>query len=198
MDLKEEDILGDSIVDHWYYVSKGRALSKFLGEIKTPEILDVGAGSGIFSRQLLDKGQCCSAVCVDPNYVNEKTEIYHGKKINFVKSLNDCSHSLVLMMDVLEHVSDDLEFLKSYSKNMKSGGYVLITVPAFKFLRIYPPKEGGCDVNCHNHGGTCSLKGVCLWISISFAKFFQVMELVGSTWKKLFGPMVGSARTVDV
>jgi hypothetical protein len=39
VDLKEEDILGDSIVDHWYYVSKGRALSKFLGEIKTPEIL---------------------------------------------------------------------------------------------------------------------------------------------------------------
>ncbi|WP_072287574.1 class I SAM-dependent methyltransferase [Syntrophotalea acetylenica] len=134
MDLKEEDILGDSIVDHWYYVSKGRALRKFLGEIKTPEILDVGAGSGIFSRQLLDAGQCSSAVCVDPNYVNEKTEIYHGKKINFVKSLNSCSHSLVLMMDVLEHVSDDLEFLKSYAKNMKSGGYVLITVPAFNFL----------------------------------------------------------------
>lgn len=70
--------------------------------------------------------------------------------------------------------------------------------PKTKKIRIYPPKEGGCDVNCHNHGGTCSLKGVCLWISISFAKFFQVMERVGSTWKKLFGPMVGSARTVDV
>ena len=46
LDLKEESILGPSIRDHWYYVAKGRALRKIIGEARVPEVLDVGAGSG--------------------------------------------------------------------------------------------------------------------------------------------------------
>jgi 2-polyprenyl-3-methyl-5-hydroxy-6-metoxy-1,4-benzoquinol methylase len=66
MDLKEEEILGEKIFEHWYYVSKGRAMLDFLGKgTAVKEILDVGAGSGIFSKQLLDKGVCSSAVCLD-------------------------------------------------------------------------------------------------------------------------------------
>ena len=68
MDLLEENILGDRINTHWYYVSKGRALLSFIKNIKPRSVLDVGAGSGVFSRLLLDKTACASAVCVDPNY----------------------------------------------------------------------------------------------------------------------------------
>jgi len=134
MDLKEEDILGDKICDHWYYVSKGRAMRKFLGNIKVPEVLDVGAGSGIFSRQLIDAALCNSAVCVDPNYVEEKTEKHRGGDIHFVKTIEECSQKLVLMMDVLEHVPDDLVFLKEYVDRMADGAHVFITVPAFQFM----------------------------------------------------------------
>src|SRR5688572_5239911 len=72
MDLKEQDILGPDIGRHWYYVSKGRALRALLGRAKVPEVLDVGAGSGVFARQLLAAGVCDRAVCVDPNYVEER------------------------------------------------------------------------------------------------------------------------------
>lgn len=121
MDLKEEVILKDTISDHWYYVSKGRALQTFLGDLRAHEVLDVGAGSGVFARQLLDEGRCNSAVCVDPYYTDEKTEWYKGKQIQFVKGLANHSTSLLLMMDVLEHVSDDLAFLKEYVGYMKKG-----------------------------------------------------------------------------
>ncbi len=134
MDLKEQDILGDNSQNHWYYVSKGRAMRKFLGELKIPEVLDVGAGAGIFSRQLLDAGVCDSAVCVDPNYSSEQTIEHNSKPISFIKSTDDISQDLILMMDVLEHVADDLALLKSYTDKMKKGGYVFITVPAFQFL----------------------------------------------------------------
>lgn len=134
MDIKEELILGDKIHDHWYYVSKGRAMRKFLGSLKAPEVLDVGAGSGIFSRQLIDEGICDSAVCVDPNYAEEKTENHNGKQIHFVKKIEKSSQKLILMMDVLEHVSDDLAFLKEYVDSMAPGGHVFITVPAFQFM----------------------------------------------------------------
>ena len=47
MDLKETDILGDSIDEHWYYYTKSKAMLKLLGN-GGREILDVGAGSGFF------------------------------------------------------------------------------------------------------------------------------------------------------
>ncbi len=47
MDLKEEDILGDKIHDHWYYISKSRAMREFPGNMKVPEVIDVGAGSNL-------------------------------------------------------------------------------------------------------------------------------------------------------
>lgn len=134
MDLKEQEILGNEIHRHWYYVSKGRAMKTFLGDIRVPEILDVGAGSGIFSRQLMDANICDSSICVDPNYVEEKSEIYHGKKILFVKNINKTSQKLILMMDVLEHVSDDLDLLRKYADQMDAGTHLFITVPAFQTL----------------------------------------------------------------
>jgi 2-polyprenyl-3-methyl-5-hydroxy-6-metoxy-1,4-benzoquinol methylase len=48
MDVKEEHILGKHITNHWYYISKGRALHQMLSGIRVEEVLDVGAGSGIF------------------------------------------------------------------------------------------------------------------------------------------------------
>lgn len=134
MDLKEEDILGDKIHGHWYYVSKGKAMRSFLGDIKASEVLDVGAGSGIFSRQLLDHNICQSAVCVDPNYAEEKEESQNGKSIKFVKSIDKTTQGLTLMMDVLEHVEDDVALLKEYADTMPENGKVLITVPAFQFM----------------------------------------------------------------
>ena len=134
MDLKEEDILGEEIQNHWYYVSKGRAMRQFLGDIGSSEVLDVGAGSGVFSRQLLEEGRCERAICLDPNYAEEKTEVYHGKRIDFVKSATGNTSKLILMMDVLEHVSDDSALLAEYVDRLEVGGHVLITVPAFQFM----------------------------------------------------------------
>lgn len=134
MDLKEEKILGKEITTHWYYVAKGNALRSFIGDIRVDEILDVGAGSGVFSRRLLDDKICNRAVCIDPGYKEERTEIYNNSEINFVRYVNNISQRLILMMDVLEHVDDDIGMLREYSERMPKGGLVLITVPAFQFI----------------------------------------------------------------
>lgn len=134
MDIKEESILGENIHDHWYYVSKGRAMRKFLSGITAHDVIDVGAGSGIFSRQLLDAGVCERAICMDPNYPREKTEAHNGKEIHFVKTISRSPQHLILMMDVLEHVPDDYTLLKRYADSLETGGHLLITVPAFPFM----------------------------------------------------------------
>jgi Methyltransferase domain len=134
MDLKEEHILGDKIRSHWYYVAKGRAMRAFLGRIESGEVLDVGAGSGVFSRQLIDEGLCDRATCVDPNYTEERIDDYHGKPIEFVRATTRPAQKLILMMDVLEHVSEDVSLLRDYTQDAKAGALVLITVPAFQFM----------------------------------------------------------------
>lgn len=134
MDVKEEDILGADIATHWYYVSKGRAMRAFLDGAGFDEVLDVGAGSGVFSRQLLEAGLCRRATCVDPAYPEEREEGYAGGSLRFVREVREPDQPLVLMMDVLEHVDDDVDLLRSYSRHLRADGRVLITVPAFRFL----------------------------------------------------------------
>ncbi|MCG8693202.1 MAG: class I SAM-dependent methyltransferase [Minwuiales bacterium] len=134
MDVKEESILGPEIKDHWYYVSKGRALRMMLGSQPVNEVLDVGAGSGVFTRQLLDHGLAKRGVCVDPGYTAEHVESYNGGEIYFVRGVKDVSQDLILMMDVLEHVDDDVGLLRKYTDRLPPGGRVAITVPAFQFL----------------------------------------------------------------
>jgi 2-polyprenyl-3-methyl-5-hydroxy-6-metoxy-1,4-benzoquinol methylase len=134
MDLKEQDLLGVDLRSHWYYVSKGRALRALLGSAKVPEVLDVGAGSGVFARQLLAAGVCERAVCVDPNYAEERIERVESKEIEFRRSVGDVTQQLILMIDVLEHVEDDQTLLQSYVERAPRPASVLISVPAFRFL----------------------------------------------------------------
>jgi len=134
MDVKEESILGSDLQDHWYYVSKGRALRRLLRQFTFREVLDVGAGSGIFSRQLLETGICSRATCVDPAYSREHVEDADGHEICFVKHVDEPGQDLVLLMDVLEHVEDDVGLLRQYTSSLPEDGLVAITVPAFQFL----------------------------------------------------------------
>jgi hypothetical protein len=98
------------------------------------ESLDVGAGSGVFSRVILDAGISRSALCVDPGYKKEYTETHQGKDMPFTRSIGKVSKKLILMMDVLEHVDDDVGLLREYTENMPDDGLVVISVPAFQFL----------------------------------------------------------------
>ena len=97
MDLKEEQILGSSVTTHWYYVSKNKAIRMLLKPFSVGSVLDVGAGSGIFSKFLLDTGVARSARCVDTAYpFDRKSEIYNGKNISFVKSVENIDETLIL------------------------------------------------------------------------------------------------------
>lgn len=134
MDLKEESILGNSIYDHWYYTSKSRAMRAFLKGVEPRIILDVGAGSGIFSKVLLKETSAQQAICVDIGYPGPSEEVFEGKMIQFRTSVSETDADLALFMDVLEHVDDDLDLLRPYVNNLHQRAHVLITVPAFQFL----------------------------------------------------------------
>ncbi len=134
MDLKEEDILGADIGRHWYYRSKAAALRQAVGGLTPRNILDVGAGSGFFSRHLLAHTGARSALCVDTGYKNDAEDEVAGKKVLYRRDIDATDCDLVLMMDVLEHVDDDRGLVKLYADKVPSGAHFLVTVPAFYFL----------------------------------------------------------------
>ncbi|WP_085683121.1 MULTISPECIES: bifunctional 2-polyprenyl-6-hydroxyphenol methylase/3-demethylubiquinol 3-O-methyltransferase UbiG [unclassified Pseudomonas] len=134
MDLKETDILGDSIGEHWYYCSKAAATRRLLGEAPIKRILDVGAGSGFFSHHLLTHTAAREAWCVDISYPADSSATTAGKPVHYRRSIDAVDADLVLLMDVLEHVDDDVGLLKSYVEKVPSGSRFLMTVPAFQFM----------------------------------------------------------------
>lgn len=134
MDLKEAEILGDQIGEHWYYRAKANALKHSLRGWVPSEILDIGAGSGFFSRQLLEENGVELATCVDTGYKKDWQETHAGKPIFFKRRLKQTGADLVLLMDVLEHVDNERALLSPYVDAVPSGTRFLITVPAFNFL----------------------------------------------------------------
>lgn len=134
MDLKETDILGPDIGQHWYYRSKAKAMTRLLSGTSPLTILDVGAGSGFFSKKLLSDTAAKEAWCVDISYEGDSNALASGKPIHFRRSIDKVNADLVLLMDVLEHVDDDVGLLKDYVEKVPSGARFLISVPAFQFL----------------------------------------------------------------
>lgn len=134
MDLKETDILGDSIGEHWYYCSKAAAIRRLLGDAPIKRILDVGAGSGFFTHHLLTHTEAREAWCVDISYPADSSATTAGKPVHYRRGIETVDADLVLLMDVLEHVDDDLGLLKAYVDTVPSGSRFLMTVPAFQFL----------------------------------------------------------------
>jgi SAM-dependent methyltransferase len=134
MDLKEEDILGADIGGHWYYRSKAAALRRLVAPLRPQRLLDVGAGSGFFSRHLLTEGSAQSALCVDVGYERNRDETLGGKPVLYRRDCGPTDCDLVLMMDVLEHVDRDAGLVRHYADKVSSGAHFLVTVPAFRFL----------------------------------------------------------------
>ncbi|MEM9704899.1 MAG: methyltransferase domain-containing protein [Pseudomonadota bacterium] len=134
MDLKEEEAIGGNPESHWYYIAKARAIRSLLRNSNAAAMLDVGAGSGVFARMLIDEGAVRSAVCVDPNYRDDHLLPDPTRPIAFKREVGETQVDLVTMLDVIEHVDDDNGLIADYVKKVPPGAEFLISVPAFQFL----------------------------------------------------------------
>ncbi len=134
MDLKEQKAINGDPADHWYYISKGRAIKSLLGRRPIKKLLDVGAGSGVFSKMLTAEGRADHATCVDPGYEADFVGGRRTDRIDFVRNVETVEADTVLMIDVIEHVDDDVALIRDYADRAPTGTRFLISVPAFQFL----------------------------------------------------------------
>jgi SAM-dependent methyltransferase len=124
---------------HWWFVGRRRIIDRVIRQLKLsndPQILEAGCGTGGNLKMLSRHGQV-SAMELETT----ACEFANQRQVTLVKqgSLPDqipfaTEYDLILILDVIEHLDDDLAALKALKSRLKPGGWLLVTVPAYQFL----------------------------------------------------------------
>ena len=127
---------------HWWHVGRRRIIREFVEEIcgrvadRTPQILDVGCGTGANLLMLSQYGHA-EGVDVSPDALSfcRDRGLYQVRQGAAEKlPYADASFDLVTALDVVEHLDDDLAGLKEFRRVLRPGGRALLFVPTFMFL----------------------------------------------------------------
>jgi SAM-dependent methyltransferase len=130
---------------HWWYVGRRRIIADFVRRIcdqlraegkSEARILDIGCGTGGNLETLSKFGQ---AEGVDIS--TEALDFCRARGLNNVRQgaaetlpYESESFDLVTGLDVVEHLDDDVAGLREMRRVLRTGGRVLLFVPAFMFL----------------------------------------------------------------
>ncbi|HEC43956.1 MAG TPA: methyltransferase domain-containing protein [Bacteroides sp.] len=131
----------------WHIKRELRKTRRIIG--RTADVLDAGSGFGQYSwfmsglsRDWIIKGVDVKEEQIDDcNRFFEKTG--RGEQVHFeigdlTKFREEEKYSVVLCVDVMEHILEDVQVFKNYVFSMKKGGVLLISTPS---------DQGGSDVH---------------------------------------------------
>jgi hypothetical protein len=141
MDLSERPS-GSAFARHPWELARFRFFRRVLsdaGLIHAKTLLDVGAGDAWFASALIaEHGEDVRVTCWDVSYTKEtlaSLEAARDTRLSFVAERPRSSSEVVLLLDVLEHIEDDVGFLRDIVRDSVSqGGWVLVSVPAWQGL----------------------------------------------------------------
>ncbi len=104
---------------------------------KLKTFFDIGGGNGFVSKGLQIKG--IETVLVEPGIIGAKNAKKRNIENVICSTLEDaqfekCSLGAVGLFDVVEHIENDIQFLKNIFEYLENEEYIYITVPAFNML----------------------------------------------------------------
>ncbi|CAN5248078.1 class I SAM-dependent methyltransferase [soil metagenome] len=126
---------------HWWFVARRKIVRALLSRDATPDrkmrILEVGCGTGSNLAMLKSYG-VVDAIEPDDDARNvaiERSQIaVRGGFLPDGVKLEDGVYDIVVLLDVLEHIGDDLGTLQALKAKLTPTGKLLITVPANPWL----------------------------------------------------------------
>lgn len=143
MQAPEYENIYKNEASHFFYVSNHAIIlslvKKYLDVPRSKaKILDAGCGTGLLGKKLQRYGEV-QGVDINPQAVKFakkrglKSQQATVNRLPFPKNTFD----LVVSMDVLYHIQvDDVKALKEFYRILKTGGFVIIRVPAYKWLHL--------------------------------------------------------------
>lgn len=164
---------------HWWFVARRRILAEIVRRVVRPRkaarVLEVGCGTGHNLEMLGQFGalDACELDAVARDMASDRLgRPVLEARLPDLSMFKVASYDLVALLDVLEHVPDDLGSLKAIRQLLKPGGALLLTVPANKWMwsahdvahhhfRRYTKGElgallsqAGYEVELHSHFNT--------------------------------------------
>ena len=123
---------------HWWFVARRQIIERLVGALLPPSpetiIIDIGCGTGANLAALADRYRC---VGIDTS--TEAIELARQRFSNVQFLVGEAPKDLgpwmpraklLLLMDVLEHVSDDFAMFSELLSTASPGCHFLLTVPA--------------------------------------------------------------------
>jgi SAM-dependent methyltransferase len=135
----------DSAQDFWLReLSEAKCFNEWvldrIGPLPGPAVLEIGCGTGSFTSLLAARGNSVVALDLNPDYV----EIAQRRTANLDRVEIRCADATeisweprfdaVMLLDVLEHIEDDLDLLMRLRKALKPNGVLVLKVPAGQWL----------------------------------------------------------------
>jgi SAM-dependent methyltransferase len=139
MDRVEVQAMLDNEDRHWWYRGRRRIFLDELSRLHVKpgaRILDAGCGSGRLLDELTKLGEVSgldhNADSVEIARERGHPDVHQG----VVEALpwEDETFDLITCLDVVEHTADDRVTLRELRRVLKTGGHLLITVPAIQAI----------------------------------------------------------------
>jgi 2-polyprenyl-3-methyl-5-hydroxy-6-metoxy-1,4-benzoquinol methylase len=111
----------------------------------TGNVLEVGCGVGTFTALIAAAGHDVTAIDINPSYVaTARSRLSAQSRVTVVEGDATrmswaASFDTVVLLDVLEHIEDDVGFLRRLRACLKPGGRLVAKVPAGQWL--YSPMD---------------------------------------------------------
>ena len=118
----------------WFYGRRFEAVMAALGAEPGEDVLEVGCGSGYYTRALVGLSARVTATDLSPAYVKQARRI--APEANFrvedVQHLSfpDAGFDRVLVTEVIEHVPDPAAAVREVHRVLRPGGTLALSTPA--------------------------------------------------------------------
>jgi 2-polyprenyl-3-methyl-5-hydroxy-6-metoxy-1,4-benzoquinol methylase len=150
-------------------------------------VLDFGSGVGLAALSFAGAGFDVTAVEASKPYV----EVHKTLGLRSFPSIAEARHDrglfdLVVMKDVLEHVTSPREILKSVLECVKPGGYFYIRVPNAHAYRFIPAVDTISHVNHFTPRSVTQLVAESAMEKIDFVGVYDISSRAGRLYHGLF------------
>src|SRR3989344_8353690 len=136
MELEEIDKMYELEDSHWWFSGKRELIVNIVNSLNPKNILDVGCGTGSLVSSLNKTYEV-----VGCEYSKDAIRLCQNRgSIRLIRSdaeklpFKEESFDVVTLLDVVEHIDNDVEMLLEVRRVLTAGGHVVISVPAHMFL----------------------------------------------------------------